>query len=90
MRVPLFKLTIIILGLTGVTVLSSLFLSGTAQQEFDKKAVVKLYSGDKLVATWNATSVGQVDGNSYVFTVGTSPRPTQVRISGTYSVETAP
>jgi hypothetical protein len=90
MRVPLFKTTLIVFALISITALSSLFLSGTAQQEFDKKAVIKLYSGDKLVATWNATSVGQVDGNSYVFTVGTSPRPTQVRISGTYSVETVP
>ena len=84
------KVSMFLLGSVAITLASFLFLGGNTPQNFDKKAVVKLYSGDKLVATWDATSVGKVDGNTYVFTTDTPPRPTQVRISGTYSVETLP
>jgi hypothetical protein len=56
-------------------------------QSVDRKAIVKLYSGDKVVGTWEAISLGSPDGESLVFTIGSSSFPKQVRISGTYSVE---
>ncbi|HWP83024.1 MAG TPA: hypothetical protein VNN76_10260 [Bacteroidota bacterium] len=59
------------------------FVQTTAQS--DTMTTVKLYSGDKLVATWENASLGTVEGNTYVFTLRHQGR--QVRICGTYSVE---
>jgi hypothetical protein len=90
MRLSLLRVFLGVFTIAVITVCGSLLFPGRAQQHFDKVAIVKLYSGDRLVATWDATSVGHVEGNTFVFTVGTPPRPTEVRISGTYSVETIP
>lgn len=53
----------------------------------NKHCIVKLYSGDKVVATWEAIDFGQVDGQVLVFSVGNDLSPRRVRISGTYSIE---
>ena len=67
-----------------------LLISKANSQAYDKGEIVKLYSGNNLVATWKAVSHGQTDGNTYVFKVGTNTSPVEVRISGTYSVERIP
>lgn len=46
--------------------------------------VVKLYSNGDVVGSWEAVSIGEVEGNSLVFE---TERKKKVRISGTYSVE---
>ncbi len=52
-----------------------------------KHCIVKLYSGEKVVATWEAMDFGQVDGQILVFSVGNDLSPRRVRISGTWSIE---
>ena len=59
----------------------------TYSQSQPKRYVVKLYSGDKLVQTWEALDWARDEGETLVFTVGDRHSPTRVRISGTYSVE---
>jgi hypothetical protein len=59
----------------------------TRSQSLSKRYVIKLYSGDKVVATWEARDFGRVDGESLAFSVGSDIYPRQVRINGTYSVE---
>lgn len=56
---------------------------------------VTLYSNDgEVLGTWTADGLGQMDGDSYTFTVyrgATATHQRQVRISGTFTVEqTAP
>ena len=53
-------------------------------------AVVKLYSGGTLAQKWNAISIGKIEGETYVFKVASGVREQEVRIRGTYSVETIP
>ncbi len=52
-----------------------------------KQYVVKLYAGDKVVGTWDSYAIGNSDGQSITFFVGSQTYPQQVRISGTFSVE---
>ena len=66
------------------------WISKAPAQNYDRRAIVKLYSGGQLVATWDATSIGHMDGNTLLFAIGTAPSSTQVRISGTFSVENVP
>lgn len=72
-------------------------IQSKAQQEVvgNVYSKVTLYSNDgKVLGTWTAEGLGQMDGNSYTFTVyrgATASHLRQVRISGTFTVEqTAP
>lgn len=87
LMMPLLVLTTILLAL----VLGGLSLQSKASpQVTEKVAIVKLYSAGNVVATWEASSLGYCDGNSFVFNVGLAPNVRQVRICGTYSVEQLP
>ncbi|MFA6439413.1 MAG: hypothetical protein WCX28_08900 [Bacteriovoracaceae bacterium] len=55
--------------------------------QYNKRCVVKLYSGTSVVATWDALGFGQLEGETLVFTVGSDISPKKVRISGTWSIE---
>lgn len=66
------------------------YMPSATGQSYDKGAVVKLYSGNRLVATWTAVSMGHADGNTFVFNVGSTTSPAEVRICGTYTVERIP
>jgi len=81
-------ISVAVLALCGL--LALIWSSKSPAQNMDRRAIVNLYSGGKVVATWEATSVGHLEGNTFVFTVGSPPNPKQVRISGTYSFETLP
>jgi len=55
--------------------------------DLQHKAVVKLYSGGAAVAQWDASGLGQLEGESYVFPVRHGVRDLKVRVAGSYSVE---
>jgi hypothetical protein len=82
MKVKIYSLIgIVVIGLT-------IFLTTiTSSQGITKHYGVKLYSGDKVIASWDARELGRVDGESLTFSVGSDLNPRYVRISGTYSVE---
>ncbi len=68
---------------------SALLLTpGASDAQLEQKAVVKLYSGDSLVGEWKATSFGRMEGGAFVFPVKVGVRDQEVRIHGTFSVET--
>lgn len=50
-------------------------------------AYIRLYSEGVVVDSWDPAGPGYMDGNSYVFPVRRGPVLTDVRISGTFSVE---
>ena len=50
-------------------------------------ATVKLYSNGQVVGTWVAVDIGKVQGNSLVFTLN-NDKDKEIRICGTYSIET--
>lgn len=66
-------------------ILAVSILPAKSSAQFPKETTVKLYCGDKLVASWENAREGRVEGNTYVFTM--PPENKEVRISGTYSVE---
>jgi hypothetical protein len=74
-------------------VLSALLISFTlipakpVNSKLDKIFTVRLYSGEKLMGSWQAIGEGLVDGDSYVFNTASTLEPRMVRIQGTYSVE---
>jgi hypothetical protein len=80
------KIRLVALGfvITAIS-LAVLLLPARSSAQFPKETTVKLYAGEKLVATWENAHAGRVDGNTYVFTI--PPENREVRISGTYSVE---
>lgn len=71
-------------------VLISFVMPQTSRGDLETVAIVKLYSGEKLVATWNATGSGRLEGNTFVFPVKIGTTQAKVRICGTYIVETVP
>ena len=79
--------TKILVGLVVAILISILAFSTLFSQSQPKRYTVKLYSGDKTVATWMALDWGHADGQTLVFTVGDRNSPTRVRINGTFSVE---
>lgn len=70
-----------------VLVIGSLFFVRSFSQSQPKRYLVKLYSADRVVGTWEALDYGNVDGQSLEFHVGNRSFPTRVRINGTFSVE---
>lgn len=81
------KIKIIVLVgilLIGLTVFLT---TRTTSQNKSKRYIVKLYSGDKVMVSWEARDIGRVEGESLVFSVGKDNNSGKVRISGTYSVE---
>ncbi len=84
MKLKLFVGTVII-----AVALFMFAFSSTFSQSQPKHYTVKLYSGNNVVATWNALDWGYADGQTLVFTVGEQNHPTRVRINGTFSVEEA-
>ncbi len=81
------KTRLLILAVILLAVLSILVVcpERSKAQYGGDETIVKLYSGNNLVATWDNANKGRVDGNTYVFTI--RPENKEVRISGTYSVE---
>lgn len=71
----------------AIIIVGGLLFSISSSQSQPKHYIVKLYSGDSVVGTWNALDWGTVDGQTLVFTVGERHNPTRVRINGTFSVE---
>lgn len=53
----------------------------------DRKATVRLYSAGNVVGVWEARGPGVMEGDSYVFTVQQGSQRSEVRVSGTFSVE---
>jgi hypothetical protein len=81
-----YKSVIIILFI--VAGLAIFGINHSRSQSQPKRYVIKLYSGDQLVATWESFDLGSVnDNNTLLFNVGDRKYPRRVRISGTYSVE---
>jgi hypothetical protein len=74
----------VIVFLLGVAVYS---IATPVPPQYNKRCVVKLYSGNTVVATWDALGFGQVEGQTLIFTVGNDISPKKVRISGTWSIE---
>ncbi|MHB1048478.1 MAG: hypothetical protein ACYC09_00205 [Bacteroidota bacterium] len=76
------------LGLS-IIILSIIIIvfSTSFSQSQPKRYIVKLYSGNTMVATWTALDWGSADGQTLVFTVGERHNPMRVRINGTYSIE---
>jgi hypothetical protein len=74
-------ITLVVLGFAG----SELAVSNPPG--YNKKCIVKLYSGSTVVGTWEALNFGQVEGETLVFTIGNDINPKKVRISGPWSVE---
>lgn len=72
---------LVLIGLTifGVTQVTS--------QSQPRYYTVKLYSGDRVVATWQALDWGKIDDQTFIFSVGDRKYPKRVRIVGTFSVE---
>lgn len=97
---PTAKKLIIVAAFLSLVVLSFLFVvpvKSKAQEQVvgNVYSKVTLYANDgKVLGTWTAEGLGQMDGNSYTFTVyrgATSTHQRQIRISGTFTVEqTAP
>jgi hypothetical protein len=79
------RVSILFLFILFIVIFSLLIPLPASHAQISGTTVVKLYSGDKLVATWENALPGSVVGNAYVFRHGTFER--EVRISGTYSVE---
>jgi hypothetical protein len=60
-----------IIVLVGILLISlSVFLTTrTTSQNKSKRYIVKLYSGDKVMVTWDARDIGRLEGESLVFFV---------------------
>jgi hypothetical protein len=67
--------------------LSIFFTTRSTSQSLSPKYIVKLYAGNKVVATWESIGPGQIDGQTLTFSTGSTIYPHQVRICGTYSIE---
>lgn len=87
---------IIIAGVLCLVALSFLFVvpgRSRAQEQVigNVYSKVTLYANDgKVLGTWTAEGLGQMDGNSYTFTVyrgATASHQRQIRIYGTFTVE---
>ncbi len=78
--------SLISLVIVAVVIFVFVFTKSFSQSQ-PKRYTVKLYSVDKVVATWEGLDWGTADGQTYVFTVGNRRNPTRVRINGTFSVE---
>jgi len=83
------KRKIILLVSVIAILVFALSMSQLPAQSPQNKYVVKLYSGEKVIAQWVSTSLGTVEGTSLVFTSsqGYDETKLQVRISGHYTVE---
>jgi hypothetical protein len=68
-------------------VCAAVFSTATPTPQYSKRCVVKLYSGNTVVASWDALGFGQIEGETLVFTIGNDISPKKVRISGTWSIE---
>ena len=90
MRIIRMRILVVAAFVAGLALAATLFTRRAESQVFDEGAIVKLYSGDKVVASWKAIAMGHADGDAFVFYVGSSTSPTEVRIQGTYSVERLP
>jgi uncharacterized membrane protein len=79
----------IIISILVVVGLATISYTKLSSRSFDKRYSVKLYAGDKVVATWDAKNIGTIEGTTLTFSVGSDMdiNARQVRICGTYSVE---
>ncbi len=84
-RKYLVYLGLVILGLCGAAGPAIPFPSNA---DLDTKAIVRLYSGEQIVGEWKASGLGRMDGTSFVFPVKHGVVNLEVRINGTFSVET--
>ena len=80
-RTSITVAAIVLIGLSIFTI------SRTTSQSQPRHYAVKLYSGDKVVGTWQALDWGKIDDQTLVFSVGDVRYPRRVRIVGTFSVE---
>ncbi len=97
---PNAKKLIVVAGLLFLLAISSMILiprRSKAQEQVvgNTYSKVTLYSQDgKVLGTWTAVGLGQMDGNTFMFNVYKGIGAThdwQVRINGTFTVEqTAP
>jgi hypothetical protein len=55
----------------------------------EKRYIVKLFSGERVISQWTSTSIGTIEGTSLTFTSlqGLNPIKLQIRICGKYTVE---
>ncbi len=72
-----------------LTLVLAVSMSNLPAQNVQKKYIVKLYSGEKVIAQWVSTSIGTVEGTSLVFTAAQGYDETKllIRICGRYTVE---
>jgi hypothetical protein len=70
-----------------VAVSANLLRAKPNTSELEQKYIVKLYSGDKVVATYEAIGACRLDGYTLVFNVNSTLEQRTVRICGTSSVE---
>lgn len=80
------KIRTIIIAIVVIAV-AAFVAAPLLSQSQPKRYVVKLYSGDKMVGTWEAFDFGRLDGQTLVIAYGDRKFPTRLRISGTFSVE---
>ncbi|MFA6541267.1 MAG: hypothetical protein WCT99_06650 [Bacteroidota bacterium] len=62
-------------------------VSGSTSQVGTHQYTVNLYSGGRVVATWDAHAIARNEGETLTFFVGSETYPHQVTINGTFSVE---
>jgi len=78
---------IILASILIFAALTFVLITHSKSQSLSSRYLVKLYSGDKVVATWEAKEIGKIEGQSLIFTSGSDLNPKMVRIQGSFSVE---
>ncbi len=72
-----------------IALMLSIFNAQSPSQDLTRYYIVKLYSGDKVIGTWQSRDIGKIEGQSLTFVVkgdfDISART--VRIQGVYTVE---
>jgi hypothetical protein len=80
------RLVAVLAGFVVATPLWTSFPSRAQSPSFDT-AIVRLYSGGKVVGQWEAVGPGDVEGDTFVFPVRKGVQELEVRIRGTFSFE---
>ncbi len=80
------------LGLAIILIVALLLVilnTQSSSQNLTRYYIVKLYSGEKVIGTWQSRDIGKIDGESLTFVVkgDFDINARSVRIQGVYTVE---
>jgi hypothetical protein len=72
-----------------VAILLVIINAQSSSQSLTRYYIVKLYSGEKVIGTWQSRDIGKVEGESLTFVVkgDFDINARTVRIQGVYTVE---